>query len=543
MKQKTYIAGLYYRLSQEDERQGESVSIDNQRTMLRKYAEEHGFEIHDEYIDDGVSGTTFDRPEVQRLLDDAKTGVINTIIVKDLSRFGRNYIEVGQYVDYVFPAFGIRFIAIQDNVGTENRDSGAMEMMPIMNVFNEWHAANTSKKIRAVRRSNALAGIYSAKKATYGYLKGTDKKRTPVIDEETAPVVRRIFELYAAGTSPKNIADILNAENIPSPGKLAYERLGHKGRPNEMRLWCEVSIRFMLNNIMYIGHLPMLQETTVSYKNHKRQAKDRSDWVITYNNHEPIIPQELWDRVQERQKHMAQGRKTKSGFVHPLSGFLVCADCGSKLKMSGHSNKVKTEYQYHFNCGLHLRYGKTLCFSHYIPAKDIEAIVLNDIRTMAQRIVLDEKTIREEFIRHNAELADRAIKTAKKELQGKRKRTEELSRLMQVAYEDRLKGKMPEDICISFIQKYSEEQKRLETEIAELEGKLTETENTIQSADEFIRNIKKYLDAPELTREMCYELLDCVVVGGLPKITGKESVIDIVYKVDIASVLRYKLNK
>ena len=410
-------------------------------------------------------------------------------------------------------------------------------------VFDEWHAANTSKKIRAVRRSNALAGIYSAKKATYGYLKGTDKKRTPVIDEETAPVVRRIFELYAAGTSPKNIADILNAENIPSPGKLAYERLGHKGRPNEMRLWCEVSIRFMLNNIMYIGHLPMLQETTVSYKNHKRQAKDRSDWVITYNNHEPIIPQELWDRVQERQKHMAQGRKTKSGFVHPLSGFLVCADCGSKLKMSEHSNKAKTEYQYHFNCGLHLRYGKTLCFSHYIPAKDIEAIVLNDIRTMAQRIVLDEKTIREEFIRHNAELADRAIKTAKKELQGKRKRTEELSRLMQVAYEDRLKGKMPEDICISFIQKYSEEQKRLETEIAELEGKLTETENTIQSADEFIRNIKKYFDAPELTREMCYELLDCVVVGGLPKITGKERVIDIVYKVDIASVLRYKLNK
>ena len=180
MKQKHYIAGLYYRLSQEDERQGESVSIDNQRTILRKYAEERGFEIHDEYIDDGVSGTTFQRPEVQRLLDDAKTGVINTIIVKDLSRFGRNYIEVGQYVDYVFPAFGIRFIAIQDNVDTENRDSGAMEMMPIMNVFNEWHAANTSKKIRAVRRSNAKEGIYTAKKASYGYKMGTDKKRGDV---------------------------------------------------------------------------------------------------------------------------------------------------------------------------------------------------------------------------------------------------------------------------------------------------------------------------------------------------------------------------
>ena len=542
MKQKHYIAGLYYRLSQEDERQGESVSIDNQRTILRKYAEEHGFEIHDEYIDDGVSGTTFQRPEVQRLLDDAKTGVINTIIVKDLSRFGRNYIEVGQYVDYVFPAFGIRFIAIQDNVDTENRDSNAMEMMPIVNIFNEWHATNTSKKIKAVRRSNALAGIYSAKKATYGYLKGTDKKRTPVIDEETAPVVRRIFELYASGTSPKNIADILNADGIPSPGKLAYERLGHKGRPNEMRLWCEVSIRAMLNNIMYIGHLPMLQETTVSYKNHKRQAKDRSDWVITYNNHEPIISQELWDRVQERQKHMAQGRKTKTGFIHPLSGFLVCADCGSKLKMSGHLNGPKTAYQYHFDCGLHIRYGKSLCFSHFIPAKVLEEIVLNDIREMAQRIVLDEKAIREDFIRHNAELADKAVKSAKKELQAKRKRTEELSRLMQLAYEDRLKGKMPEDICISFIQKYSDEQKILEAEITELETKLAETENTMQSADEFIRNIKKYLEAPELTREMCYELIDRVVVSGLPKVTGKEREIDIVYKVDIASVLRYKLN-
>ena len=188
MKQKYYIAGLYYRLSQEDERQGESVSIDNQRTILRKYAEEHGFEIHDEYIDDGVSGTTFQRSEVQRLLDDAKTGVINTIIVKDLSRFGRNYIEVGQYVDYVFPAFGIRFIAIQDNVDTENRDSNAMEMMPIMNIFNEWHAANTSKKIRAVLKSNARDGKYHARKAPYGYVKSDTEKKTPVIDIESQPL-------------------------------------------------------------------------------------------------------------------------------------------------------------------------------------------------------------------------------------------------------------------------------------------------------------------------------------------------------------------
>ena len=189
-----------------------------------------------------------------------------------------------------------------------------------------------------------------------------------------------------------------------------------------------------------------------------------------------------------------------------------------------------------------MRLGKSYCFSHFIQAKDIEEIVLDDIRTMAQRIVLDEKTIREDFIKHNTEVQEKSIKAAKKELHAKRKRTEELSRLMQVAYEDRLKGKMPEDICLNFIQRYSEEQKKVEAEIAELEERLTETTNTILSADEFIRNIKKYLEAPELTREMCYELLDRVVVGGHPKHTGKERVIDIVYKVDIASVLRYKLN-
>ena len=374
MKQKHYIAGLYYRKSQEDERQGESISIENQRMILRKYAEERGFEIHDEYIDDGVSGTTFDRPEVQRLLDDAKTGIINTIIVKDLSRFGRNYIEVGQYVDYVFPAFNIRFIAIQDNIDTENADNNAMEMMPVVNIFNEWHAANTSKKIKAVKRSNAFAGIYSAKRASYGYIKGTDKKRTPVIDEETAPVVKRIFEMYASGLSHLRISEILNEEGVLSPGRYAFEKLGQKGFPNGKDLWCPVTVRRILNNIIYLGHLPQLQTTTVSYKNHKIRAKDQSDWAIIYNNHEPIVSQELWDRAQARKKSVSNGRKTRTGTTHPLSGFLFCADCGSKMKLNGCLSHGKMWYS--FNCGDHFRYGKSICFSHYISAKTIEEIVL-----------------------------------------------------------------------------------------------------------------------------------------------------------------------
>ena len=541
MRQKHYIAGLYYRLSQEDERQGESVSIDNQRTILRKYAEERGFEIHDEYIDDGISGTTFQRPEVQRLLDDAKTGVINTIIVKDLSRFGRNYIEVGQYVDYVFPAFGIRFIAIQDNIDTENRDSNAMEMMPIMNVFNEWHAANTSKKIRAVKRSNALAGIYNAAKIVYGYLKGTDKNHTPVIDEEVAPNVVRIFEMYASGLSAKKISEILNEEGIICPRRYAFEKFGHELRAGEHWIWCPSTITLMLKNMVYLGHMPQLMSSSVSYKNHKRYKKDKSEWVIIYNTHEPVISQELWDRVQARRNSLARGRQTlKTGFTHPLSGFLICADCGCKMKQSSckHGNKRF----YSFNCGDHMRFGKAICFSHHIMEKDIEAVILNDIREMAQRIVLDEEQIKKEFLRHNAELANQTIQSAKKTLRTKQKRAEGLSRLIQVAYEDRVKGNMPEDICFGLIEKYSNEQKTLVTEIEELETKMKETKNTVQSTDAFIRNIKKYLEAPELTREMCYELLDRVIVGGHPKHTGKEREIDIVYKVDIASVLRHKFN-
>ena len=379
-----YITGLYFRLSQEDERAGESLSIDNQRQILRKYAEEHGFEIYGEYIDDGVSGTTFARPEVQRRLDDAKAGVINTIIVKDLSRFGRNYIEVGQYLDYVFPAFGIRFIAIQDNVDTENRDSNAMEMMPIMNVFNEWHAANTSKKIRAVKRANAKEGIYTAKKASYGYIMGTDKKRAPVIDEDTAPIVRRIFEMYASGISPRRISEILNLEGIPSPAAYAYTQTGQKPKPNVMGLWTAVTIREMLNKIIYIGHMPQLRWTSQSNKNHKRFRKEENEWMVVYNTHEAIISQELWDRVQERKKSVATGRKTKIGYTHPLSGFLICADCGNKMKLCTSLSRSTGKRFYRFDCGYHIRYGKAYCFSHSIAASIIEELVLEDIREMAR---------------------------------------------------------------------------------------------------------------------------------------------------------------
>ena len=209
-KQTEYKVGMYLRLSKDDERAGESLSIENQRKVLTNYITEQGWTLYDEYVDDGVSGVTFERPGVQRLLDDAKAGRINLIICKDLSRFGRNYIQVGQYTDYIFPMYNIRFIALTDNVDTASSDTASMDMMPIMNVFNEWYAANTSKKIRAVLETNAKAGKYHTTFSSYGYVKGDDEKRTPIIDPEAAMVVRRIFEMRAAGYNVKRIATVLN---------------------------------------------------------------------------------------------------------------------------------------------------------------------------------------------------------------------------------------------------------------------------------------------------------------------------------------------
>ena len=235
-------AGIYLRLSKDDEKAGESLSIENQRLILQKYAVEHGFEIVDEYIDDGYSGTSFERPEVQRLLEDAKTGRINIIIVKDLSRFGRNYIQVGQFVDYIFPMYNIRFIALSDNVDTADRNSSGMDMMPIMNVFNEFHSANTSKKIRTVIEANAKEGKYRVTYAPYGYIKGNDEHKLPIPNEPAASNVKRIFEMRAQGISPQKIADTFNNEGILTPLDFRTEMLG-KPKRKTRHLWTDAAIK------------------------------------------------------------------------------------------------------------------------------------------------------------------------------------------------------------------------------------------------------------------------------------------------------------
>ena len=330
-QQQNKNAGLYYRLSKDDERAGESLSIENQKLMLRKYATEQGFTVIDEYIDDGWSGTSFNRPEVKRLLEDAKTGRINVIIVKDLSRFGRNYIEVGQYTDYIFPMHNIRFIALGDNVDSANAENAGMDMMPIMNVFNEWHAASTSKKIRAVIETNAKSGKYRANAAPYGYVKGNDENRLPVRDEPAASYVLRMFEMRAKGISPNKIADALNEEGIKTPADYKEEKFGIPNTRKSHHLWSCATVKQILTNPTYLGHLVQMRTTTLSYKNKKTVKRDPEDMVWVYNTHEAIVSQELWDKCREMEASVSQGKKNRTGVVLPLSGLAYCADCGAKM--------------------------------------------------------------------------------------------------------------------------------------------------------------------------------------------------------------------
>ena len=530
-KQTIYNAGIYVRLSQEDMRAGESLSIEHQKLILTKYVREQGWNLVDTYVDDGFSGTDFNRPSVQRLLSDAQTGRINLIICKDLSRFGRNYIEVGQYIDYIFPLHNIRFIALNDNVDTANRDSNAMEMMPVINLFNEWHASSTSKKIKAVNLANAKAGKYTCANAAYGYTKADDEKHTPIIDPEAAEVVRRIFKLRSQGMSPRAIGDQLNAENIPIPSDYRCQKKGIVNTKYTRHLWTQVQIRQILDNPIYLGKLAMMRVTSVSYKNHKKVRKDPSEWVVTEDTHEAIISQELWDKVREAEKAVSHGKRDGSGVTKPLSGLMFCPDCGYKMKAAGRKRTLKSGElirESYYNCSSYVLHGKELCSTHYISQKQIEAVIIADIRSMAELVIKDEKSARAAFLSKKEQQTSRQSKADVKKLNDSRHHLAELENLMQSVYEDKVMGKIPEHICVSFLEKYEAEQQELRVVIADLEERLSAEKQDREDVEEFIRRLKKYVDVQTLTRELCLELIEYVTVGAYAPDVPRE--INIYYK-------------
>ena len=529
--------GIYLRLSKDDERAGESISIENQRLMLTKYVEEKGWKIAGEYVDDGYTGTNFDRPEVQRMIDDVHMGRLDIVIVKDLSRFGRNYIEVGRYIDYEFPLYNIRFIALSDNIDTADKNSTAMDMMPIMNVFNEWHSANTSKKIRAVKYSCAQAGKYLASKAPYGYVRNDDKNHTPIIDEEAAQVVRRIFERRAKGESAYRIALDLQADGISSPAVYAERKFGKKVTGEGHNYWSPAAVRSILAQRLYVGDLVQQRVKHISYKNKKVVKVPKEEQVIIPNNHEPIISRELWNKVKELEATASTGKITKERVTPALSGIMRCSTCGATMEYhrttGGRHKKPIVTYE----CGLRNRYGADKCTKHYINGDVIHKIILDDIRAKAKIVAEDEEGIRKRFIRRNAMLAEQSDKETAKAIKTKRARIAALDDLMSKAYEDKLLGKMPEELCLKFIDRYLAEQENLRKEVSMLEAELRNAKDMRENIDEFMSRIKKYLDVTVITREMMLELFDKIIIGEKEPPNGAPRLIQLVYKVDIDSVL------
>ena len=531
-RQSTYNVGIYVRLSQEDMREGESLSIENQKKMLTDYVSQHaGWNLVGIYEDDGYSGTSFDRPGVRQLLDDAKSGKINLILCKDLSRFGRNYIEVGQYIDYIFPSFNIRFIALSDNVDTLDRNSTAMDLMPIMNLFNEWHAANTSKKVRSVLAQNAKEGKYIASFAAYGYLKGDDEKHTPIINEPAAKVVRRIFELRATGITPTQIAKILNADGVPIPSDYRAQRLG-KPNPykNTFHYWSHVAVRNILGNPIYIGHLAQQKFTTVSFKNHKSVRRGKDEWVIAENTHEPIISQELWDKCQEVDRCASHGKIMKKGIVLPLNSMMFCPDCGAKMKLNGHAKKKDGSVNYFYVCGTYTRCGSTACTTHYISQKQIEKIVLADILAKARYVIENEEEARQEFLRRKETEGTKHLDDARQQLAKCQSRLADLKVMTQKVYQDKLLGKVPEDLCLETLGQFRAEEAELTEKVKSLTATLEQDSKARDDIEEFICRLKQYADAPELTREMCVDLIEYVVIGDRPKDKSTPRRIQIYYK-------------
>ena len=356
----------------------------------------------------------------------------------------------------------------------------------------------------------------------------------PVVDEPAAKVVRRIFEMRSQGISPRHIADKLNEEKIPIPSDYYYAKLGKPNPRRTNHLWCTERITAICKNPTYLGHLAQMRTTTVSYKNHKTVKKDQSEWVIVYNTHEPIISQEIWDKVREIEKSVSQGKKTKKGETMPLSGLMFCADCGEKMRLctnntTNGSKKFPRKYiRHNYQCGAYNRFGKFYCTSHYIKMKDINAVVLADIRSIADLVVADEDYARKQFLSKKEQINAHQTAEEQKQLRDGKRRLEELKTLIPSIYEDKVLGKIPEDVCVSLLEKYQTEQKQLTEEVEQLEAKLNAVKQDEDDVEEFIKRLKKYTDVQELTREMCLELIEYITVDEYAKDRPRE--IHIYYK-------------
>ena len=523
MIEKTYNVGIYCRLSNDDERDGESVSIENQKLLLQNYVRQRGWNEIDTYVDDGYSGTNFDRPGVKRLIEDAKTKRINVILVKDLSRFGRNYIEFGQYTDYLFPSLGCRFIALNNGIDTESTN-GSTDVMCFLNLFNEFYSRDTSKKVKAVKKACAENGKFMGTYPAYGYRRDPADKHHLMIDEDTAPIVRRIFEMRAAGAGFHAIAVALNEEGIPSPGVLYYQRKGQSDPRCVNHKWADQTVKRIVRNEVYIGNMVQGKTGTMSYKSRKLVGKPEEEWIRVEGTHSPIISQELWDTVVSIDQKKVRKSPAVDGYKSIFTGLVYCADCGFKMRnqvekftyKDGRAGRYSS-----FICGTYSRSGKGACTVHTIYEKVLTQLVLEDIREKARFAKHDPERLVQQIMRMKDKEAGSRLSSYEQELKTSVARLSELERLMQNLYEDKCTGTIPQTVFQTLMQKYEAERAEKVGAIPELKRKVENYLENQADASRWLAIIRQYTELTELDESILFELVDRIEVGETKKINGQ----------------------
>ena len=508
------ITALYCRLSQDDGREGESNSITNQKAILEKYAKQHNMKNIRFFIDDGWSGTNFERPAFMKMKEEIENGNVSTVIVKDLSRFGRDHIMVGYFTEMFLPEANVRFIAINDNVDTENSESN--EFAPFTNIFNEWYAKNTSKKIRAVVRAKGELGKRVGTTIPYGYVKNPDNPEQLMIDEEAAQVVRYIYELCIGGKGPTQIAKQLTSENIPTPTVYFKEHgMPYNSKKAINTTWDGQSIIYILENMVYLGHTVNFKTTTKSYKSHKTIDLPKEDWLIFENTHPAIIEKSVWDKVQELRKN--KRRNTKSGRTSIFSGVLECADCGSKLYYC--TCKRYDSKQEHFVCSNYK--GNTgRCSAHYIREEVLYDIVLTQIQLMLEYLNMFEDEFVKSVMDKSSRDKKKEVSAKKRQLERNNKRISELDDIFKRIYEDNISGKLSDERFSKLSNNYEAEQKQLVDETSVIETELAESEETISNVEYFLNIVRQYTDISELSARVVNDLIDKIVIHAPDKSSG-----------------------
>ena len=515
-KSRDVTAFLYERLSRDDNMDGESYSIGNQKKLLTKVAKEKGYTNLVHFFDDGISGVTMDRPGFADMIQQLEQGKAAAVFVKDLSRLGRNYIEVGRLTEEFFPNHDIRLVAVSDNIDT---DEGENELAPIRNLFNEWYVRDISKTRRISNKIKGNAGEPMGQ-PPYGYIKDPENPKRWIVDEEAAQVVRRIYRMTLEGVGTEQIAAKLEEDGVLTPR--AYRQSKGINRPGKVKdlpptHWNSSSVIKMLSVQEYCGDILNFKTYSKSYKNKKRLENDRENWAIFKDVHEPIIERAVFEQVQQKRGKMRK-RQAKDGERSMFSGLLVCADCGSNLHF--HFNQGNPEIKY-FNCSNYKGNRGTCGSTHYVRVDFLEQVVLGEIRRLTKYAGLYEDDFLKEVIGHSRQAEETERRLKEKELKSLLARDDELDGLFERIYEDNVSGKLSDDRFAKMSRRYEEEQKELSEKIKKLRSEIEKQSSRATSTDMFVSIVRKYTRARKLTPRMLNELVEKIEVYNAEKIDGE----------------------